>query len=81
MLLKKTYAGRREHLPTRCRVEGSGRLQKVSEIDIIETFIQRTRRILEKIERNPISVAEAQEEAGSLLRQFDEYLKSEGLEC
>jgi hypothetical protein len=47
----------------------------------VETFIRCTHQILEKTKRNPASLVKAQEEARHLLMQFEEFLKSKGLEC
>ncbi len=55
-------------------------LDKMIEIIDVEMFIQDTHEILDKIKRNPTYAAKAQEEAHILLAQFEEYLKSKGLE-
>jgi len=58
----------------------SYRLDKMIETIDVETFIQRTHEIMDKIKCNPTYVVKAQEEAHILLAQFEEYLKSKGLE-
>ena len=46
-----------------------------------ETFIERSHEILEESKLDATSLAKAQQEARDLLRQFEEYLNSKGLEC
>lgn len=54
--------------------------QQIVKIDA-ESFIMRAHQILEETKRNPTSLIKAKEEARRLLMQFEESLKSKGLEC
>jgi hypothetical protein len=49
--------------------------------DIVEAFIRRAHQIFEETKRSPTSLIKAKEEARLLLTQFEEFLKSKGLEC
>jgi hypothetical protein len=79
-LLKKSYAYENDYVTTSWTAMNN-RLETVTEMIDIETFIQRAHQILDKIKPNPTSPAKAREEAVNLIIQFEEYLKFKGLEC
>jgi hypothetical protein len=59
----------------------TGRLENLIEKIDVDTFIGRCREILRESKRDQTSLVESQKEARILLRQFEEYLNSKGLEC
>ena len=47
----------------------------------VDTFIEKATRIADKFKKNPRLSVEAKQEAGVLLRQFEEYLEARGLQA